>query len=549
VRIHRLAIGLALGALVACQTVPQPRDYDALARAADAGEDVAPMALRDAFLASPDFNDRMEKLAPLEQQALQQMVDEPLRLGATGSAILDIYFGSLAGHLALAKFYDHLGESDSAAVHHQWLERIGAAIERDADGTRAAPYVVVSASEALAYLRSRDITSVGSMYHSAGDIEFMLIVAGRGSADKGLSTSYFDLSLAYAAVAKTLANPDEPGLNPGTLIGSLAHRDDSAAQTAIGAYLMAQRRYPDAVNWLRAATRTGNVIANLMLARVYQIQAREAPEDDAETLLQFALEQYLHAIALGSDEAMFALATLYLDGIYGEDNLQSGVTLLQQSAALGNADALLWLGHFYSDGTNVDQNDDLAADNFRRGAEAGDARARLSYARFLLDRSDTRPFDPQALQWLAEEAKDKDPEAMILMGNLSARGLGVSQSFRKALTWFKSAVAASPEDANIVNEVAWTLTVSHFDGLRRPQYALEIMNRIMAADSDARQNPAYLDTWAAAHAANGDFDRARAVQREAIAAAETQQQGEVVDVLREHLEKFEQGEVIIDPVP
>ena len=36
------------------------------------------------------------------------MEDEPLRLGAVGSAILDLYYASLAGHQALAKFYGHL---------------------------------------------------------------------------------------------------------------------------------------------------------------------------------------------------------------------------------------------------------------------------------------------------------------------------------------------------------------------------------------------------------------------------------------------------------
>ncbi len=547
-RIHRLAIGLALCVLVGCQTLSSPPDYLTLAKAADAGAEVSPDALRAAFLASPDFNDRMEKLAPLEQQALRQMVDEPLRLGGTGSAILDLYFGSLAGHLALAQFYEHLGESDSGVVHRAWITRIRDSMQRTADGSREAPFAVVSASDALAYLRSIDIVPVGSMYHSTDDVAFLLIVAGR-TANRGLTTTYFDLSLAYRAVERAVATTDEPALSPGTLIGSLAHRDDSAAQAAIGAYLMAQRRYIDAVNWLRAATRSGNVIANLMLARVYQVQARESPEADTETLMQFALEQYLHAIALGSDEAMFALATLYLDGRYGEDNVASGVPLLKQSAELGNTDALLWLGHFYSDGTHVEQSDDLAAESFRKGAEANDRRARLSYARFNLNRIETRPFDPQALDWLAEEAKEKDPEAMILLGNLNAKGVGVSQSFRKALSWFKSAVKASPEDANVINEVAWTLTVSHFDKLRRPRYALEIMDRIMGIDAEARQNPAYLDTWAAAYAANGDFERARAVQREAIAAAEAQEQDDVVDVLREHLERFEQGEVIIDPVP
>ncbi len=547
-RIARLAIGLALCALAGCQIVSAPRDYASLATAADAGLDVAADDLRRAFLTAPDFDTRMEKLASLEQQALDQLVDEPLRLGGTGSAILDVYFGSLAGHMALAAFYDHLGEADAAASHRRWIERIRAAIEDGADGSREHPYVVVSAPEALAYLRSQDITPVGSMYHSTETVAFMLIVAGRRP-EHALEMTHFDLSNAFAAVERSIADGDTEPLTPGTLIGSLAHRDDSAAQASIGAYLTAQRQYDDAINWLRAATRSGNVLANLMLARIYQVQSQEAEEGDRETLQELALEQYLHAIALGSDEAMFGLANLYIDGVYGEDNVESGVALLKQAAALGNFDALLWLGHFHSDGTHVEQSDDLAAENFRRGAEAGDRRARLSYARFLLNRVDTRPFDPKARQWLIEEADADDPESMILLGNLSARGVGVSQSFRKALAYFRSAVDSSPDDANIVNEVAWTLTVSHFDKLRRPRYALEQMERIMDEDAEARRNPAYLDTWAAAHAANGNFARAVVVQREAIAEAESQSQDDVIDVLREHLDKFEQREVIIDPVP
>ena len=53
---------------------PRP-DYTTLAKAADAGEPVSVDDLRAAFLAAPDFDDRMRQLAPLEQQALQLMID------------------------------------------------------------------------------------------------------------------------------------------------------------------------------------------------------------------------------------------------------------------------------------------------------------------------------------------------------------------------------------------------------------------------------------------------------------------------------------------
>jgi tetratricopeptide (TPR) repeat protein len=138
---------------------------------------------------------------------------------------------------------------------------------------------------------------------------------------------------------------------------------------------------------------------------------------------------------------------------------------------------------------------------------------------------------------------------MLLLGNLYAKGVGVSQSYRHALTWFKSAVSTSPDDVNIVNEVAWTLAVTHLEPLRKPGYALEIMDRAMAADEAARKNPAYLDTWAAAYAATGNFTRAVALQQQAVDAARDQEESDVVEVLQEHLDAFQRGEAVIDPVP
>jgi len=547
-RLTRLAVGLVLVALAACQTQRQIADYATLAQAADAGTEVSVRDLRDAFVASPDFTDRMDKLALLEEQAVQQMVDEPLRLGATGSAILDVYFGSLTGHQALASFYDHLGETEAAAAHRAWIARIRAAIESDATGERDAPYHVLGASEALAYLRERGLAALGSMYHSTDDIPFMMIVNARPGEGR-LETFYFDLTAAYEAIARSRGEAEGEAFSPGTLIGSLAHRDDSAAQASIGAYLIAQSRYVDAANWLRAATRTGNVIANVMLARLYHLEARDLEGREREEAMEYALEQYLHAIALGSDEAMFSLGGLYVEGVYGDDNIPSGLALLRQAADFGNTEAMLWLGHLHADGTRVEQSDDLAADYFARGAEAGDSRARLAYARFSFDRLENRPFDPRITDWLTEEAQADNAEAMILLGNLWARGITVAQNHRKAQRWYRSAVDTAPDDANIVNEVAWTLTVSHFDSLRQPRYALQIMERVMNVDEEARQNPAYLDTWAAAHAANDDFAEAARIQRQAIDAAEAQGDTAVIEVLREHLEAFDHGKVIIDPVP
>jgi len=555
-RIATVALLLALIALAGCQTAAPPPDYATLSKAADDGQPVSVDQLRAAFLAAPDFDQRMQQLAPLEQQALQMMVDEPLRLGAVGSTILNLYYGSLVGHYALVRFYQHVDSAETATMHQAWVDKITKSIEAAGDGSRDHPYPVISSSEAQAFLKIRGLTSVGSMYHSGEKIPFMMLVSAR-PAQGPLQNIYFDLTAAYRAVQGVVEQEEQTDgggasdkpFSAGMLIGYLARSDDSAAQAAIGAYLLSQNRFREAADWLSAASRTGNVLANLMLARVYQLEAHDLEGDARKEAMEFVLEQYLHAIAVGSDEAMFALSGLYLDGAFGQDNVESGMALLKQAADLNNPNALMWLGHLYAEGLHVPKDETLAQQYFKRAAETGDTRARLQYVRYLLTLDNTHDFDPQARAWLVEEAKAGEPEAMLLLGNLYAKGVGVSQSYKQALNWFKSAVTTSPDDVNIVNEVAWTLAVTHLEPLRKPSYALEIMEHAMNADETAQKNPAYLDTWAAAYAATGNFTRAIALQQQAVDAARDQEESDVVDVLQAHLDAFQRGETVIDPVP
>jgi hypothetical protein len=138
---------------------------------------------------------------------------------------------------------------------------------------------------------------------------------------------------------------------------------------------------------------------------------------------------------------------------------------------------------------------------------------------------------------------------MLLLGNLHARGVGVKPSPRRAVGWYKDAVKVSPDDANIVNEVTWTLTVSDLKRLKRARYALTIMDDLMSNDEDARSKPEYLDTWAAAHAANGDFGRAISIQEEAVEAAKAEQYESVREIIEQHLDEFKNGRTITEPAP
>tara|TARA_A100001037_G_scaffold40578_1_gene31669 strand:+ start:19120 stop:20739 length:1620 start_codon:yes stop_codon:yes gene_type:complete len=524
-----------------CQSTPV--DYGSILDKPSNGEQVSIDRLNDALLNLPDLPRHMERLVDLEQQALQLVEDEPLKLGSIGTAILDIYYGSLTGHYVLERFYRYL-ESPEADTHALWVENIRAHMEDGADGSREQPYASLTAVEAHIYLLTMDMSPVGSMYQTSEERPFTLLLQARRETG-GVSALHFDLGGVYQAMSKRFGQTSE--FHPVALMYHQARQGDSAAQAAIGGYLASQNELDSAVDWLRAASRTGNLLANSFLARIYWERASTASDPELkEAALDGVLENYLHAIALGSVDAMYALGVLYLNTHYGDENVLSGVPLLKQAAESGHSDAAMFLAHMHYTGEAVQKDTQLAATYYIQASDLGNPFARRAYARFLLaeQRDDTR-----IINWLKDLAEVDDAEAMVLLGNLHARGVGTRQRLRRAVGWFKDAVAISPGNADIVNEVAWTLTVSDLQGLKRQRYALKIMDKLMESDSDARTKPEYLDTWAAAYAANGDFQRAIAIQQQAVETAKEEQYARVRRVLQAHLEAFQNGETITEKAP
>ena len=555
-----ISVALLLLFCVGCAIRPLPT-YDELAASIAAGEAVDVRDLRAAFLAAPDFARRVDALGALEQQAMDILDEEPLRLGPLGAAILDQYQGSIAGHYALLRFYEFVERDEAAREHRQWVARI---IEHmDGQGTREHPYVALSAPEANAYLAASGRQPVGSIYQTSEDFPFVMMVTAKPVAGR-MQNVFFDLEAAYDSVRDSIAG-DTPGreFRPGALIGLLAQRDDPAAQVYIGAFLSSEDRLDEAVDWLSAASRRGNLVANLMLAQVHLARAQRQPEGPGrDEALELVMQNYLHAVAVGSDEAMYRLAELYLAEFYGAEEMAAGIPLLHRAADLDNVDAILFLAQIHVAGHGVEPDYDLSEDYFLRAANLESHAAKIQYARFLMSDTVGKDFTDQAFDWLKElarnlalcEATGPDPrlpcaaaEARLLLGDIHARGIHVKPSYRRARNWFKSAVKASPDNPRIVNEVAWWLTVTQIGPLRDERYALAIMERMMNQDARARRNPAYLDTWAAAHAANGDFGRAVALQEEALKEASEQNMTEVIGELQDHLAAFEDGETISDP--
>lgn len=538
-----------LGLLSACQVTPVTEDLGALAARISAGEPVSVADLQLALERVPDIGERFKQLQDLEEQALALMVDEPLKLGAIGTAILDVYYGSLAGHMAMIKFYEHVGSDDAAIPHREWQQRIIEHIETNA-GTAGAPFRVTGRAEANAHLLSRKLQTVGGIYQSDEKNPLTLALIGNREGEP-VTTSFYALAPMYAAIrARFPSEPENEESATLAIIGILARESDGAAQTSVGAFLAARKRTEDAIGWLRAASRDGNIVANMLLAGIFRDQIRDAENDQArEAYKTEILDNYMHAITLGSTDAMYALAVLYLNEQFGKDNVSAGVPLLEQAAALKHSDSLTYLGHLYTQGLHVKADQGKAVAHLVRAGELGNPRATYAYARLLMTETSKIEPDARIFDWLETLAKADEPEAMVHLGNLNARGIGTGKNTRRALHWYKAAIKANPEDGNVVNEIAWTVTVSDIKGLNKPKYARTIMDTLMEKDEEARQRPEYLDTWAAIHAANGEFDRAVELQQQALARAKAENRDDVLEILDTHLKMFQAGEVIIERAP
>lgn len=561
--LRTLSLACLLGA--GCATVPDvpALSYDELAEQADgAAIDTDEIArIRQAFLATPDFDERIRGVTLLEDQVEVLLpAEQPLRLGPVGSAILENYRASLSGHRALAVFYRHVGMPEQAAIHDGWIEAIARAIESGGDGSLDEPYPALSPNEADAYLRVRGLAPVGSTYRESPDHPLMLWIAASRE-DQPLDNVFFDLTPLYSAIASSVdrnpatvfpAGPPETcetlgicdEFNPSAFIGVLARGNDPAALMFMG--WKGARNIDDVMRALYFAARAGNAMANGLLARLWRNTAINA-SSEREKYMRRAEQEYQVAIGAGFDDAMFDLGTLYVGGAYGGDRTEDGLALIRRAAELDNTNALAFLGWRHVSGDYVERDHQLAEQYFLRAA-ALDGQGKLAYARFLMHPDVEQGFNKRAYQWIRQVARDDNADAMVLIGDLYARGLHVGQSVRRAQSWFKNAVKAAPDDPYLVNEVAWRLAVTHLPRLRDERYALEIMERIMEASEEARRNPAYLDTWAAAYAANGDFERAIAVQEEAIEVAQATSDDDL-PILLEHLEAFRAGEEISEQVP
>jgi hypothetical protein len=100
-----------------------------------------PRAANDAnaYLALPDFAEQLGYTTSLETRVLALSADEPLAMGALGSALIERNPSSLTGHHALTTFYQHLDAAKALATHANAFEMLRQTVLASGDGSQERP--------------------------------------------------------------------------------------------------------------------------------------------------------------------------------------------------------------------------------------------------------------------------------------------------------------------------------------------------------------------------------------------------------------------------
>ena len=511
--------------------------------------------LQSEFIQRDDAGKVLDEMPPLELRVVHFLDSNPLRLGSLGTALTDRYIASLSGQYALQVFYEYL-EEPIAQTHRRWVSAIKASMTDDRDGSYSNPYRTLSKNDALVFLKLSGEEPLGVTWEQHPEYHMLVSVLVRNK-HRRVSTVYFELE-SYETITRLFNEPDK--VKPiDVLKRMITVHDDDSAKIAYGQTVLMfssmdgnpRSQRAQGIAFLKPRAGTSNLLSNYYYAKALVGQARAARDERLKSkAYDDAREHFRIVVDAGYDRAMADLGELYITGVFGAEFNQEGVRLLESASALGNHEASFILATFYNVGVIVDEDISKSQSLFVEALNSGDDHQRENVIEYLNRSNEEIPISSSLYEVIYQMARDEHSNAMTMLGRIHALGLYQEPNLRKAKSWYRRAAKVNPTDAETVNEVAWVLSTSKIRGLRQPRYAIKIMNNLMTAVDDARSYAPFIDTWAAAYAADGKFEQAVELQREAIEnAKQTSPQEQLIQILEDHLDAFEQSQALDEEVP
>jgi hypothetical protein len=258
----------------------------------------------------------------------------------------------------------------------------------------------------------------------------------------------------------------------------------------------------EAVHWFEAAAEDGRVEAMLQAARLLR---DGAPRGGLAAEPARAERWLTRAASRGETRAQYELGELLR-----ETDPPRAAGWLQQAAARGFAAAQERLGQLYLEGRGVPEDPERARMWLKEAAKQGDLGAQVRLAWLYDTGGGLAPEPEEALRWYLRAARRDEPTAQLNLGLLYQRGRGTERDLASAAYWLERAAEQGDDDAS--RALAWLLATADDPRLRDAPRALALVEEAAPSRSDA----SFLETLAAALAANGRFEDAVAVQEQAI---------------------------------
>ena len=520
-------------------------------------------AIRKSASNDKTFIKSIDSILSLESDLTAILDRDRFKLGSIAGALIDKNLGNFTANYAMELFFHAVGDYEESQRYKAIRLDITKVIEATGTGRVNQPYKVFSPSEAKSLLLSKNYIILGGAFLLSQAPSPTLVFNVKKHENAKAQNYYFNLPTLFQIYLSQYQQKNSPS----ALIAFLQYLEektqDRAAKTTLSIYTVYNRTFvtESPESFLGEEAKKGNIFATLAFTNMLISQSINLSQEQRSELLHFVEKIYQNNIEKGASEAEYRLALLYLAYINEfTDSLSKAKTILE-GLANDKTDpdprALATLGSIYTTGSRdinntISADFNLALDYFQRASELNHPQAQIEFARITLLLPDYKSRFTQKtydnLQKLAEQNKE---DAMLLFAHAHIRHPHLTKSktpYKDAQKWL-IATSKQTKDTDILNEIAWILSTAHIPSLRNPAEALKIIQKLLddgKSNTNISNNPAYIDTLAAALGANNQFEDAVKVQERAVNLAQQHDDEELIAILEKHLALLKKGRPIIE---